>query len=291
MKKIITLLSVVSFFTILNAQAGNVGINTPAPTNTLTVNGRQSIGAGYTGAAAPTNGLIIQGRTAIGTSTPFFGSVLELSGTGGKGLRLPQIPLTVTTFWAPMSGNYLDAASHGITVYNTNPDLVTGSEAYPAKGVGEYYWDGTGWVSKNSTVGAQNAEVYFSVKRDTYQAIPTGVWTKLDFTTKTIGKITNDFDLTTDSFTIPTNGMGLYQINASYITELLPSTGQSGKIGIFVNGSLKRTVAPGRTTGPPIEADGSVVIYVSPGDIVDFRYLGIADQTVMPTVDFYQISR
>ncbi|WP_415326252.1 hypothetical protein [Chryseobacterium sp. MMS23-Vi53] len=73
----------VGYFAILNAQTGNVDINTPTPTNTLTVNGNQSIGSGYTGIAAPTNGAIIQGSTAIGTSTPYFGSLLELSSTGG----------------------------------------------------------------------------------------------------------------------------------------------------------------------------------------------------------------
>ncbi|WP_131726210.1 hypothetical protein [Chryseobacterium sp. Leaf405] len=294
MKKIIYLLSIVGYFAILNAQTGNVGINTQTPTNTLTVNGNQSIGAGYTGIAAPTNGMIIQGRTAIGTSTPFFGSLLELNSTG-KGLRLPQVFLSGTLFWAPLDGTFNSPAAHGMTVYNTNPDLTSGSTAYPAKGVGEYYWDGTGWVSKNSTIGAQNAEAYFSVTRTTYQAIPdgvsTGTWTKLDFTTKTFGKTANDFDLATDSFTISPNGVGLYQINASYITELLPSTSQSGRIGIFVNGTLKRTLAAGSTAGTPIEAEGTAAIYFSPGDIVDFRYIGIANQTVMPTIDFYQISR
>ncbi|WP_449398546.1 hypothetical protein [Chryseobacterium wanjuense] len=164
MRKIITMISLASGIAILSAQTGKVGINTSTPTNTLTVNGNQSIGSGYTGIVAPTNGMIIQGSTAIGTSTPFFGSLLELNSTG-KGLRLPQIPLAVTTFWAPLSGSPTNTASYGMTVYNTNPDIQTGSPSYPAKGVGEYYWDGTGWVSKNSTIGAQSSEVYFSVKR------------------------------------------------------------------------------------------------------------------------------
>lgn len=294
MKKIISSLSMVGYFAILSSQTGNVGINTPAPANTLTVNGNQSVGAGYTGIAAPTNGMIIQGRSAIGTSAPFFGSLLELNSTG-KGLRLPQVFLANTLFWAPLDGIFNSPSAHGMTVYNTNPNLTSGSTAYPAKGVGEYYWDGGGWVSKNSTLGAQNAEAYFSVTRTTYQTIPdgvsTGTWTKLDFTTKTFGKTANDFDLATDSFTIPPNGAGLYQINASYVTELLSSTSQSGHIGIFVNGTLKRTLAAGGTTGKPIEAEGTAAMYFSPGDVIDFRYIGIADQTVMPTIDFYQISR
>ncbi|GAA4152977.1 hypothetical protein GCM10022217_08220 [Chryseobacterium ginsenosidimutans] len=291
MKKIIYLLSMVGYFAILNAQTGNVGINTPTPTNTLTVNGNQSIGSGYTGIAAPTNGAIIQGSTAIGTSTPYFGSLLELSSTG-KGLRLPQVFLANTIFWAPMSGTTFTTASHGMTVYNTNPNIEAGSTNYPAKGVGEYYWDGAGWVSKNSTLGAQNAEAYFSVKRVIYQTMPDNVWTKIDFTTKILEKMINNFDLTTDSFTIPQYGQGLYQINASYVTEPLPSTGQGGRIGIFVNGFLNRTLAVGSSSsGSGIEAEGTTVIYALPGNLIEFKYLGVGNQSVMPTIDFYQISR
>ena len=290
MRKIITMISLASGIAILSAQTGKVGINTSTPTNTLTVNGNQSIGSGYTGIVAPTNGMIIQGSTAIGTSAPFFGSLLELNSTG-KGLRLPQIPLAVTTFWAPLSGSPANTASYGMTVYNTNPDIQTGSPSYPAKGVGEYYWDGTGWVSKNSTIGAQSSEVYFSVKKDSYQSMPDNVWTLIDFTDKSFPKA-NDFDLTTDHIVIPTNGQGLYQVNASYITNYLPATGHGGRIGVFVNGTLQRTLAIGNSSsGSSMEVEGTVAIYVLAGNTVDFRYLAVGDQSVMPTIDFYQVSR
>ena len=46
--------------------AGNVGIGTTAPGNTLDVNGAASIG--YPGTAAPSNGLIVSGKVTIGTT-------------------------------------------------------------------------------------------------------------------------------------------------------------------------------------------------------------------------------
>lgn len=286
----------VGYFAILNAQTGNVGINTPTPTNTLTVNGNQSIGSGYTGIAAPTNGMIIQGRTAIGTSTPFFGSVLELNGTGGKGLRMPHIALAVTTFWAPMSGSNFDAASQGMTVYNTNPDVIAGSYFYPAKGVGEYYWDGSGWVSKNSTVGAQNAEAYFTARRtplDGAQNMPKDLWTLMKFTQLEVNK-SSSFNNTTSIFTVPEKGAGLYQVNALYSTIPNAALRQKGKIGVFVNGFLYRTVAMGSAVpGESIMAEGSGIIPLQAGYTVDFRYLAEeSDQNVIEVIiDFYQISR
>ncbi|WP_449398545.1 hypothetical protein [Chryseobacterium wanjuense] len=121
--------------------------------------------------------------------------------------------------------------------------------------------------------------------------MPDNVWTLIDFTDKSFPKA-NDFDLTIDHIVIPTNGQGLYQINASYITNYLPATGHGGRIGVFVNGTLQRTLAIGNSSsGSSMEVEGTVAIYVLAGNTVDFRYLAVGDQSVMPTIDFYQVSR
>jgi hypothetical protein len=277
MKKIISLLSIVGYFAILSAQTGNVGINTPTPTNTLTVNGNQSIGTGYTGIAAPTNGAIIEGSTGIGTSTVFEGSLLELN-SNNKGLRLPQVFLTNTRAFAPITGTIPPTTpnpSYGLTVYNTNPNIVAGSFEYPAKGMGEYYWDGIGWVSKNSTIGAQNAEAYFILRGNTisgYQIVPKDVWTRMVFAQIAINKF-GAFDNTTGTFTVPPKGTGLYQINAIYSTVPNATLSQKGRVGVFVNGFLDRTVAIGKATpGENITAEGSGLVYLLSGSVVDFRY-------------------
>ncbi|MBD2757498.1 tail fiber domain-containing protein [Spirosoma validum] len=79
------------------------------------------------------------------------GSALEVESTN-KGLLMPRISLTTTTTWG-LAGT----AVAGMSVYNSNSGITSSNTSYPASGVGEYYWDGTGWVSKKS--GAASSAV------------------------------------------------------------------------------------------------------------------------------------
>lgn len=312
MKKIITILSMAGYTAIFHAQTGNVGINTATPNNTLTVNGNQSVGFRYQDYNAPSNGMIVEGNTGIGTplplskldvngqtkigdgtiapAVPFSGSVLELN-SESRGLRLPQVSLTSTSQYFPILGSGSDFLAKGMTVYNYNAS-VTGNTSYPARGAGEYYWDGTGWVSKNSH-GPQTAEFYFSVYRNTTQTIPQNVWTTINFTNKYFDK-NNNMALPTSSFLIPNNAGGLYQVNASYIADLNNSAVQDGKIGIFVNDVLVKSFAYGHAEPRiPIGTSGSTSILLQPGNVVTFKYLAtsVVDQKITVDIDFYQVSR
>ncbi|WP_420153875.1 hypothetical protein [Siphonobacter sp.] len=70
------------------------------------------------------------------------GSALEVESTN-KGLLMPRISLTSTTTWG-----LLGTPAAGMHVYNTNTGITAGSTTYPALAakIGEYYWDGNGWV-------------------------------------------------------------------------------------------------------------------------------------------------
>ncbi|MCF2445026.1 hypothetical protein L0657_13750 [Dyadobacter sp. CY345] len=71
------------------------------------------------------------------------GSALEIESTN-RGLLMPRISLTNTTTWG-LAGT----AVAGMHVYNTNAAIASSNILYPtlvAK-IGEYYWDGTGWVA------------------------------------------------------------------------------------------------------------------------------------------------
>ncbi|GLU56212.1 hypothetical protein [Dyadobacter frigoris] len=84
-------------------------------------------------------------QVKIGTNptTINAGSALEIESTN-KGLLMPRISLANTTTWG-LAG----IAAAGMHVYNTNAGITSTNTAYPtlvAK-IGEYYWDGTGWVA------------------------------------------------------------------------------------------------------------------------------------------------
>jgi len=314
MKKIITLLGTVTCISILNAQAGNVGINTPTPTNTLTVNGNQSIGFRYQNVNAPTNGIIIEGNTGIGTSTPLSkldvngqtkigdgtitpaappssGSILELN-SESRGLRLPQVALTSTTQYSPMQGSGTDFSSKGMTVFNYNATVASSNTLYPARGAGEYYWDGTGWVSKNS-YGPQASDSYMSVYSTSNQDIAANTWTTINFTNKYYDK-NNSVALPTSAFSIPNNSTGLYQINASYTTDINMSSIRRGRIGIFVNNILIKTfVYSNAYPSLPIETSGGTALYMQGGDVVTFKFYadGIGVKLATIHLDMYQVSR
>ena len=97
-------------------------------------------------------------QVKIGTNptTIAAGSALEVEATD-KGIRLPQVALTSTVIFAPVAGTGTAATSPGMTVYNTNPSIVSGKgtngTSYPSRGAGTYYWDGFGWVTVNAGKG------------------------------------------------------------------------------------------------------------------------------------------
>lgn len=301
----------VNSFNFMYAQTGNVGIGTSTPTNSLTVNGNTSVGSGYTGITAPTNGAIIEGNTGIGTSAPAAkldvlgqtklsdgtiapsapasGSIVELE-SNNKGLRMPQIALINTSSWSPLLGSGTNASSHGMSVYNTNTGITSSNTSYPSSGVGEYYWDGIGWVNKSNT-GAQNAEVLFSVKRTAFQTATNNVNVVCDFTAKDYDK-NNNFDLTSNTFTVPAKGAGFYQINGYSVTNA-DTAAQGGYLTVFVNNILVRNITVGNSAaGAGIASSGTIAIPLQVGDAVNIRYrANTVGQTFIPQVDVYQLSK
>ena len=109
---------------------------------------------------------IKDGTGTPATSLPAAGSVLELQSTQA-GLRLPQIALTNTTTWLPLQGSGAATTSPGMTVYNTNAGITSSNTNYPALGIGEYYWDGTGWMVKNPVAAAAYVEPWYNTATST----------------------------------------------------------------------------------------------------------------------------
>lgn len=234
---------------------------------------------------------IKDGTGSPATSLPAAGSILELQSTQA-GLRMPQVALTTTTTWAPLLGSGAAATSPGMSVYNTNAGITSSNVNYPSNGVGEYYWDGTGWVNKNSSV-TQSTLVSFSVKRTAVQTFPTAsVWTLVDFTVKDYDK-NNNYNLAANTFTVPANAAGYYQMNVIYATQT-QAANQGSYVGVFVNGVFRRYISIGNANaGSGITGSGTIVLPLAAGNVIDIRYNGnTASQDVaVIQVDVMQLSR
>ncbi|WP_421826510.1 hypothetical protein [Larkinella sp.] len=89
--------------------------------------------------------LVAQAQMKVGNNPTSInpGSLIEMESTN-KGLLMPRISLTTTTTWG-LAGT----PTAGMHVYNTNASITSSTTSYPtlAAKIGEYYWDGTGWVA------------------------------------------------------------------------------------------------------------------------------------------------
>src|SRR5882757_584829 len=158
---------------------------------------------------------IKDGTGTPATSLPAAGSVLEVQSTQG-GIRFPQVALTSTIVWAPLLGSGAAATSPGMTVYNTTAGITSGtgtnSTLYPAYGIGEYYWDGFGWVSKNAAV----TKTEFLQTSFSGTQIFSGIGTALTF-----GGTTDGYYSPSNSITYTANSVTL-QPGRTYQLEYAP---------------------------------------------------------------------
>lgn len=204
-------------------------------------------------------------------TTIAVGSALELE-SANKGFRYSQVALTSTTVYAPILGSGTAATSPGMTVYNTNAGLTSTSTKYPANGVGEYYWDGFGWVYKNATTTPNLSVVWSSALGTTPQAMVGNVWTDVNITVSNYDK-NNNYNLAAKTFTVPAGGTGYYSLHTIFATS--PAAIQSGMyIGISVNGVISKYVAIANcVAGAGMAGGGSGIYYLTAGDVVKIQYL------------------
>ncbi|HEV7381483.1 MAG TPA: hypothetical protein VGN64_16915 [Dyadobacter sp.] len=199
------------------------------------------------------------------------GSALELE-SSNKGLRYSQVALTSTTVYAPILGSGTATTSPGMTVYNTNAGLTSSSTKYPANGVGEYYWDGMGWVYKNATTTPNLSVVWSANIGTTPQVMVGNTWTDVALTTMVYDK-NNNYNLASKSYTVPAGGTGYYSIHTIFSTS--PAAIQSGMyIGIAVNGVISKYVAIANcVAGAGMAGGGSGIFKLNAGDVVKVQYL------------------
>ncbi|WP_148562366.1 hypothetical protein [Spirosoma radiotolerans] len=214
--------------------------------------------------------LVAQAQVKIGNVPTSIngGSLLELESTN-KGLLMPRISLTNTTTWG-LAGT----PAAGMHVYNTNTAITSTNTSYPtlAAKIGEYYWDGTGWVAL-APVGVQDAPVLFSVSNVGNQVAAATTTPKADYGIKHYDK-NNVFDLSSDSFTVPANGTGVYQFSTVFGT-IQATYAQGLYVGLYINGTLVRTIAIAncQANAAGIAGGGTIIHPLTAGDVVDIRFL------------------
>lgn len=138
-------------------------------------------------------------------------------------------------------------------------------------------------------IAIQSAPAMLSVFKstNTNQALGAGgTFTKVDFGGKFFDKNTN-FDLATDSFTVPANASGYYQLSGRYAcTPVVQTTGVA--IYMYVNGAIVRAVCAGEING-----NGSITAQLNAGDVVTFYFqTSFANATIASAgMDIFMISR
>ena len=193
------------------------------------------------------------------------GSVLELESTN-KALLLPRIALTSTTAWLPLLGT----PAAGMHLYNTNV-AITGTVAYPttpAK-IGEYYYDGTGWVAL-SPVGVQTTPVQVKV------TVPAQTFTAPAGTTLfPITLSTTIFDIGGNRVgnTIVAPSAGLYEFTGfvtwNYTGAI--STAIAG-LRVFKNGVQISPLDSKITTSINQTLSGTVIDRLAAGDVITLMF-------------------
>ncbi len=113
----------------------------------------------------------------------------------------------------------------------------------------------------------QDTPVFLSVNKTgtaNQQLGAGGTLTQVNYGTKAFDKSAN-FDLATDSFTVPANGAGYYQISGSYTCS--PVTGQTFGIALYmyVNGTIVKSIVQSAQNGA-----GSITWKLNAGDVVTF---------------------
>ena len=249
------------------------------------------VGAMFATALLFSSAAFAQVKIGTNPTTIATGSALEVEGSN-KGVRMPQVSLTDTKVWAPLLGSGSDASSPGMSVYNSNASIVNATldTKYPANGIGEYFWDGTGWVYKNATT-TPNLQVVYSLRRNANQTIPafSGSLSFVDvaFDAKQYDK-NNNFDLPNKTFTVPTGADGYYQFNIVFVTQAQASVKQGVWIGLYVNGTFNKYIAIANSeAGSGVGGAGCGILQLAAGDVVKVKIASNASAAVVS--NFFQL--
>ncbi|GLU56950.1 hypothetical protein [Dyadobacter frigoris] len=129
------------------------------------------------------------------------------------------------------------------------------------------------WIAPS----AQDSPVLFSVSNSTNQSVGFQVTAKADFGVTNYDK-NNNFNLTTDEFTVPSNGTGVYQVSTMY-SSLNVNWNQGTYVFIYVNGVLARYISIATcVAGVGLGGAGTIIMPLTAGDVVDLRW-GVSGQT------------
>jgi hypothetical protein len=200
------------------------------------------------------------------------GSVLELESTN-KGLLLPRIALTNTTTWQLMG-----TPVAGMHVYNTNAAITAGNFNYPilAAKIGEYYWDGAGWVALAKTVNCAS----FDSSLGGGQTVPiydaNGNPAAILIATTELYDPANAYNPATGEYTVPVAGLYTFKGTAGDNIAGIINATRNSTISIVRNRGgvltqLAFSVVQGQVYNNGSWNNISSLNYLLAGDIITFR--------------------
>lgn len=194
------------------------------------------------------------------------GAILEME-TLNRGVLLPRVSLSSTTNSAMGPTGNTKNAVVGMVVYNTNAAIV-GSATYPANGVGNYTFDGTGWVYSDMPTGGAAGQILTKTTSGiTWNTLSSGI------VTYSVAGSTGSTGLV-----VTATGLGVtYSINAA--TQTLTINVPAGVKLISV-----RIVETAANCG--ISASTSILYMTIATDPIDALNTSFLNATI-PAVQFY----
>ena len=179
------------------------------------------------------------------TSVPDASAMLQVTstntGTNEQGFLPPHVQLTSAGIFGLTTAT-VAANAYGMIVYNTNASIAS-TAAYPSHGVGNYWWDGTGWTPlafRNPTELAYFGNASAAVADNT-------LTTTLDISTP---YITSANATITGSNTLKITTAGTYMISADCrgVNVAPATTGNGSNDAIFMAYMYKNGTAVTHTS-------------------------------------------
>jgi len=211
------------------------------------------------------------GATRALTAKAFVGAIfaasLLFSSAAFAQVKIGTNPTTINT----ANNLEVEASTAG---RKTSIDKTTGQVTIKdgTEGAGKLLTSDANGGASWQPVGAQDSPVLFNVTNTANQVIAASTIAYVDFNLKGYDKGSN-FDLTTNTLTIPASGTGVYQFNCIFST-LNQAIVQGVYVQLEINGTAVNSFGIGNCApGSGIGGSGATIVALNAGDVVKVKLI------------------